>query len=321
MSKELNKSILTESAHIYVDDATGDEYIFDGKKLVKIKDGSPRPSIGDRGNSDEEAEEDARREKQAAEERAESGEQGETEEEKQRRLDKIKQFLDDGNIGSHLSGESEAKVKDEKKRKKAAADKELIKNLKGADKNIHVIKELSNDLRKFLAKELGKPKRVDTWRKYNANYHDSGIIRPGHREEKVGKIPVIQIYIDQSASWSEEEVKMAQNILLSIKEFETKHLIRSEVYYFANHIHSDAASARREGGTGAGTELIEQLNSMKPENVIVITDGDFDGWGLSGKYTAPGGVWLVFRKVRSQLLIDSLHGKLVTKYYDIDEIY
>lgn len=319
MSKELNKSILTESTHIYVDDATGDEYIFDGKKLVKIRSGV-KPEIGDKGNPDEEAEEDARREKQAAEERAESGEQGETEEEKQQRLDKIKQFLDDGDIANQIKHDSEVKVKDEKKRKEAASKKELQKNLTGAAKNMHVIKTLSKDLEKFLARELGKPTRNTTWKKYNGNYDGSGIIRPGHRYDKIGKIPVIQIYVDQSGSWSEEEIKLAKDILVSIREFEIKHLIKSEVYYFADHIHSIAKEARDEGGTGAGTELMEQLNTMKPENVIVITDADFDYWGMSGSYTAPGGVWLVFREARSKSLINNLHGKLVTKYYDIDKI-
>ena len=316
-----NKSLLIESAHIYIDDATGDEYIFDGTKLVKIKSGGA-PTLGDKDIDDFTAEEDARREQEVAKERAEDGEEEETEEEKEVRLDKLRKFFNDDNMRDMVISSSKNKVEDEKARKKAAQKKELEKNLTGAAKNSHVIKELSNDIRKFLAKEVGKSARNASWKKYNGNYDNSGIVKPGYRYEKVGKIPLLQIYIDQSGSWDESEIKIGQDILFSILEFERKKQIKSEVYYFANHIHSDAASARQEGGTGAGKtgEFMQQLNETKPDNVVVITDDDFDSWGLVGDYTAPGGVWLVFRDYRSKELMNRLHGKLLTKYYDIDKV-
>lgn len=318
----ITKDLLTESTHIYVDDATGDEYIFNGSKLVKIKDGnSNKPSIGDRSDEESQSIEDAEREKQAEEERAEDGDSAESEEEKQARLDKIKQFLDDTGVGDQIINDSEKKVSAEKAKKKAAAEKEIQRNLKGAARNASVIKQLSKDLGQFLAKEVGKSQRNTTWKKYNGNYDNSGIVRPGHRIEKIGRIPVIQIYIDQSSSFGDAEVQMAFDILSSIKEFEAKKQIKTEVYYFANHVHTDSQSARNEGGTGAGPELIQQLNATRPDNVIVITDSDFDYWhdgNLGGSYEAPGGVWLVFREGRSNALIRALHGKLVTKYYDID---
>lgn len=365
----LKEASNSSSAHIYVDDATGDYYIFDGTKLVKLekekaknppkgnnsqeqhiddppiiidvddadddanddegqdndnKNNNHSPTIGDRGNEDILRDEDEKRKEQIKKEREEDGEDAEeeeSEEEYQKRLDKIKRFLNDEDIGNSVKSDSESKVRSERARKKAAEKKEMEKNLKGAAKNSHVMKQLSNDLRGFLAKEVGAMARNHTWRAYNANYHNSGILRPGIQRERVGKIPVIQIYIDQSGSWSEAEVAMGKEILQSIMEFERKGQIRSKVYYFADHIHSDAASARREGGTHAGTELMEQLNAMKPDNVIVITDSDFDWAGLNGSYTAPGGVWMVFREARSKLLMQALHGKKLTKYYDIDRVY
>ncbi len=315
----LVETILTETAHIYVDDATGDEYIFNGKKLIKIKDGS-KPNIGDKGNESEAEEEDRKREQQAAKEREEDNEDSESEEERSDRLDKIKQFLDDKDVGNQIKHDSEQKVQDEKKRKKAAEKRELEKNLKGAAKNSVVIKQLGKDLGQFLAKEVGKSVRNTTWKKYNGNYDGSPIVRPGNRYEKIGKIPVIQIYIDQSGSWGESDIEIGKQILNSIQEFERKNQIKTEVYYFANHVHNNPQSARDEGGTKAGSEILTKLNTDKPENVIILTDDDFDYFGLSGTYTAPGGVWLVFREQRSKSLIDALKGKKMTKYYDIDKI-
>lgn len=306
-----------EQVNIYVDDATGDEYIFNGKKLIKISSSKDKPMIGDKPDLDKE---DQEREKQAKKEREEDNEQEETEEERKKRLDRIKQFLDDDQVGDQIKYDSEKKVSDEKKRKQAAQKKELEKNLTGAQKNNRVIKLLAKDLGQFLAKEVGKSQRTTSWKKYNGNYDGSGIVRPGNRYEKVGRVPVIQLYLDQSGSWNDNDIKIANDIVNSIADFQRKNLIKIQVYYFSDNIHNNAEDARAEGGTSAGQAILNQLNEQKPENVIIITDGDFDYYGLSSEYTAPGGVWLVFRENRSKDLIKSLHGKLQTKYYDIDAI-
>lgn len=143
---------------------------------------------------------------------------------------------------------------------------------------------------------------------------------PSSVKEPVGKIPLIQVYIDQSSSWGEGDIKLANDILKSIKEFEDKNLIKIQVYYFSNNIYDNPQQARMEGATRAGPKIMQQLNDQKPDNVIILTDGDFDHQGFEGSYTAPGGVWMVFRSVRSKKLMNGLKGKLQTKYYDIDKI-
>ena len=79
----------------------------------------------------------------------------------------------------------------EKQRKKAAAKKDLEKNLRGAERNAHVVSLLGKDLKQFLGKLVGKQERTASWRKYNANYANVGLIRPGYRNEPVGRIPLI----------------------------------------------------------------------------------------------------------------------------------
>ena len=39
-----------KDVHIYIDDDTGDVYVFDGSELVKV--GNKSPQIGDRGDED-----------------------------------------------------------------------------------------------------------------------------------------------------------------------------------------------------------------------------------------------------------------------------
>lgn len=307
--------------HIYVDDSTGDKYIFNGKKLIKINGADSTPDQMDDNNGVPDlSAEDEEREKQAEKDREEDNEDAESEEERQARLDRIRKFLNNDSIADAISQESEQQVEIERKKKKAADKRDVEANLKGAEKNTHVMNLLAKDLGAFLARQVGKSQRTTSWKKYNGNYDGSGIVRPGNRYEKVGKIPVLQIYLDQSGSWTDDDVKLANNILRSISEFERKKQLKTEVYYFSNHVHSDAQSARMEGGTAAGEEMMQQLTVQKPDNVVVITDSDFDNYGMTTNYTAPGGVWMIFKGARSKQLMDHLKGSQSTKYYDMDRV-
>lgn len=312
--------------HIYIDDATGDKYIFNGKALIKISGSDSAVDQDDDNYEPDFSAEDEERERQAELDRQEDNEDPESEEERQERLNRIKRFLDNDSVADAISQEAEQQVDIEKQRKKAAAKKEIEANLSGAEKNSHVMTLLAKDLGAFLAKQVGKSQRTASWKKYNGNYDGSGIVRPGNRYEKVGKIPVLQVYLDQSGSWTDDDVKLANNILKSISEFERKKQLKTEVYYFSDHVHSDAQSARNEGGTSAGEEMMQQLVAQKPDNVIVITDSDFDYYkdsetkGIKTNYTAPGGVWMIFKGDRSKLLMEHLKGAQLTKYYDMDKV-
>ena len=92
------------------------------------------------------------------------------------------------------------------------------------------------------------------------------------------------------------------------------------IYYFANHIHSNQEDAVAEGGTHAGAELIEHIQSTRPDNVIVMTDGDFDWTGEIAQapvIKVPGAVWFLFRREESQLLQQHLQGKRQTRKFMI----
>ena len=308
--------------HIYVDDTTGDKYIFNGKKLIKISGNDSALDQMDDENSEfpDLSAEDEEREKQAEKDRQEDNEDPESEEDRQDRLNRIRRFLDNDSVADAISAEAEQQVDIERQKKKAANKRDVEASLQGAEKNSHVMSLLAKDLGAFLARQVGKSQRTASWKKYNGNYDGSGIVRPDNRYEKVGKIPVLQIYLDQSGSWTDEDVKIANSILRSISEFERKKQLKTEVYYFSNHVHSDPQSARNEGGTAAGEEMMQQLATQKPDNVVVITDSDFDGYKMETNYTAPGGVWMIFKGARSKQLMSHLKGSQSTKYYDMDKV-
>ena len=314
--------------HIYMDDATGDLYIWNGSNFVKI--GNNTPQIGDRGDKDfqdqEEEERKAQIEKEK-EERAKEGGQGggddessieddddheETEEERQQRLDDIRNMLGDESIGADIENEARQKIDKELRKKKAAEEKEK-------EKYTSSMQRFRESLRRFIANEVQEI-RDRTFKREDPSYEGSGIIRPGRMIDDNGKIPKINVYFDQSGSWGYSDIKKGEEAIGVLNNYVKRGEITIDLYYFANHIHDNASDAQAEGGTHAGAELIEHIISTKPDNVIVMTDSDFDWTGeiiQAPAIKVPGAVWLLFRQgERSIELQKHLKGKKQTRVFD-----
>ena len=272
--------------------------------------------IGDRPSDEELAKEDAEREAQIQKELEELGEQGETEEEREARLKRIGDLLDDQAVAENAEYESEKKVHDDRSKRyqqqrKAEAEAKKYSNLGS-------IKDFILDLNDFIASEV---KRVTqkTWSKSNPSYEGTGILRKGKRKTENKDIPVINVYFDQSGSWNESDLKIGRDAISTLNTYVEKKQIKIRVYYFSNAIYSDAASARADGGTGAGYDLIMHIKETKPDNVIIMTDSDFDSWPEMHKapaITVKGGVWLLFKDNSiSSNLIAHIKGKKRTKIF------
>lgn len=305
-----------KTIHIYQDETTGNRYFFDGKKLVYIGK-AKNVMLGSRGDEDEYQKELDRHNQEVAKELEDSGEQGESEEDRKARIDRINDLLNSKDFGDEVVKETEDKVKIEKERQE-----KLRKIKSSSEANYYSSGDLQKfklDLKKFIADQV-KAVKKGTWKIENQKYADSGIIRKTRRKQKDRTIPSINVYFDQSASWGESDLQRGREAIGVLNEYVQKKLIKISVYYFANTIHSNAADARREGGTGAGKELIDHIISTKPKNVIVITDDDFDGWGeikKASRVTIPGVAMFLFRRGQmSKELLKKLHGKQHNKVYD-----
>lgn len=297
--------------HIYQDDRTGDKYYFDGKKLVLIGK-AKQPTIGDKGDEDEQEEEQKYHDEQIAkdkEENPEDYENEESEEDKQARLDRIRDMLSDDEVGDEIKKETTDKVNKELKKIKAKE--------KEAKKYSSDIQRFQESLKKFIADQLKKI-NVSTWKVANQRYEGSGIIRKGRRKEQNKIIPLINVYFDQSGSWGPADIKVGEEAIGVLNNYVERGEIKIDVYYFANHVGSTTYGLG--GGTGAGKELIEHIIATKPTNVIVMTDDDFDSWNEiteAPRAVVPGAVWFLFRGRESHRLQDHLRGKSQTKKFFI----
>lgn len=232
-------------------------------------------------------------------------------------LKEIADDLNDTQLVNDLLDETDRKVfqdRQQRRKERQKAEAEANKyNVKGGSADFLL------DINKLIKREV---KKINTtsWGRINKKSEGSGVIKPGKTKKRNPEIPRLFIYFDQSGSWGESDLEVGKTAISSLNQYVKKGKLVIEVYYFANKVHSDAASARAEGGTGAGYELMQHIAANKPDNVVVMTDHDFDSWG-DIKQAAPqvvkGGVFLLFRNGEiSKELIARLRGKLFTKVYE-----
>lgn len=310
--------------YVYEDTDTGIKYIYDGTKLIPIntpsEPGEPTPKL-DEVDKEQLEKEDKEREEQIQKELEELGEIGEQDgdldgEDAQAKVEEISKLLNDEATAQDLLDETERIVRQDyqtRKQQKKEAEK--------AAQQYHAnngIADFVLDLNKLIAKEIKKNRKED-WGKINKKYSRSGLLKPGYSQKKNPQIPRLFVYYDQSGSWSSNDIKIGDQAISTLNTYVKKKQLIIEVYYFANHIHTNANTARNEGGTAAGRLLIEHIAAAKPDNVVIMTDDDFDGWSeilQAGKVTVPGGAFLLFRNnAVSKRLVDRVHGKKLTKIY------
>lgn len=155
----------------------------------------------------------------------------------------------------------------------------------------------------------------DTYTRINKRADDDPVLlRPGSRNTTKwdDKVPSIDVYIDQSLSWSDADLKTGVKAVQVVKDFETKGEIKMQIFYFSNNVYTNAASARAEGGTSAWFKIMELIQARGTKNVVMITDSDMEGQAArSGKTTVIDGcVWWIWRNgLRGAHMVQKLRGR------------
>ena len=262
-----------------------------------------KPQIGQKGDEDTLAKEDAEREAQA---KAEADEYGDIEEDdlsKEERLERIARSFEDSETSKAAQGEASDKIYKERA-ERAAKDAKKYRS--------SPIRRFTDNLNRFIKSEVGK-ERVRTWKKTDPRYGTGPIIRKGKMRTSNGKIPVINVYFDRSGSWDASKTKVGQDAIGTLNNYVRNGQIKINLYYFNTSIHSEDPGGR--GGT-RGTPIIDHIKQTKPDNVIIMTDDDIGD--ISESVTVPGAVWLLFKGGQSKNLIDHIHGKKQTNIYNLD---
>ena len=168
------------------------------------------------------------------------------------------------------------------------------------------------NLNKFIADQIGEFED-DSYSRIHPSYEDSEFIVPGKLVREDKNVPLINVYHDNSGSFNDaKKTAAAFKAIESLNQYVRDGDIEIEVYYFGNVVGSERGKV---GGGTYGTPILDHIEQTKPDNVIIITDGDITD--CSRVVTVPGAVWMLFYDSRSENLMNHLKGKKQNKYYDI----
>lgn len=220
------------------------------------------------------------------------------------RAKKLQDMLRNGTLRDSIIRDITKQQRDDIiRRAKADAVSDYARTGSGGLENFKV------DLRRFVSRLVGDKER--SYKTFDPRYEGSGFIMPG-KYRSSNKTPVINVYWDSSGSFSDPaKTAGARAAIETIRSYVKQGLISIHVYF-----HSNTVTLEPQSGGNNGNEVMKHIQETKPDNVIIITDGDLSGTNMETE--VPGAVWMLFYDYTSAGLIKNLHGRKETRWYMID---
>jgi hypothetical protein len=225
-----------------------------------------------------------------------------SDEERQLKAQEIKADLAKAETRNELSAEDIAKIRAEHQAVQAR-EKDVEKYKAKSRSSFKGFQDFLQSLYRAVALQVATEEtRDDSWSAISRRNSGAGVLRQGKKINELPnkKIPVIDFYFDQSGSWDESDIKVGEKAVQSLAEMEENGDIKINIYYFSNHVFTDAQSARNEGGTAGWNDIVKNVISTQATNVIIMTDDDMENWWNPQdkpplNYIVPGYVWYLWR--------------------------
>jgi hypothetical protein len=136
---------------------------------------------------------------------------------------------------------------------------------------------------------------VETWAALDRRHEDDpSIVKKGYVKDDVFEddgIPTINVYFDQSGSWSNGDIEIGKRAISVINDFHEKGEIKLQIFYMsAGGIFTNAAAARADGRAEGWRAALDHIKSSKVKNVIILSDSDLDYFEWSNRPTGNNGV-------------------------------
>lgn len=136
---------------------------------------------------------------------------------------------------------------------------------------------------------------VETWAALDRRHEDDpSIIKKGYVKDDVFEddgIPTINVYFDQSGSWSNGDIEIGKRAISVINDFHEKGEIKLQIFYIsAGGVFTNADAARVHGGAEGWKAALDHIRASKVKNVIILSDDDLDDFEWSNRPTGDNGV-------------------------------
>lgn len=183
-----------------------------------------------------------------------------------------------------------------KKDAKKASDSENAAYARG--KKLGGLSEFTRSLYQAIADQVEDSEEdEESWAALDRRHEDDpSIIKKGIIRDDVPneEIPSINVYFDQSGSWSNEEVEIGKRAISTINEFHERGEIKLNIFYMsAGGVFTTSEAARAHPGAEGWADALQHIKDTKVKNVIVLSDRDLDHFEWSNRPTGDNGVTYV----------------------------
>ena len=165
-------------------------------------------------------------------------------------------------------------------------------------KKLGGLSEFTRNLYQAVADQVEESEEdEESWAALDRRHEDDpSIIKKGIIKDDVPneEIPTINVYFDQSGSWSNEEVEIGKRAISTINEFHERGEIQLNIFYMsAGGIFTTSEAARAHPGAEGWADALQHIRDTKVKNVIVLSDRDLDYFEYSNRPTGDNGVTYV----------------------------
>lgn len=145
---------------------------------------------------------------------------------------------------------------------------------------------------------------VDSWAALDRRHEDDPtIVKKGTIRDDSELIPTVNVYFDQSGSWSNRDIEIGMRAISVINEFHERGEIKLQVFYMsAAGVTTTAAAARADGRAEGWHAALGHIKGSKAKNVVVLSDNDLDHFewcnrpsGDNGVTRVDGCVWWLWK--------------------------
>lgn len=202
----------------------------------------------------------------------------ETAEERQARIDRLKNTVEDPEaLENELA--NIALDNEERKNKIIRASQAAARQVAmSSGRSLQGIQDFSNftrDLERAMKKQTAvSTKPEDTYSKVNPTYAKSDLLMPGSGYLEKRAVPIINVYWDESGSLRPSDKENGKDALSLLLKLQARKKIKVNNYWFADNVADSPEKAY--GCTQAFPEILKHIKETKATNVVIFTDDDFN---------------------------------------------
>lgn len=316
LKEELTKAY---DKYSFTDEDTGDIYLWNGSTFVKATDGddgSPiavkwdghAPIVKNNLERRTDAEAEAQRKKEQEEREANDVSDKVNAPSVEQRKAELQKIKNDPDLQKKLE---EPVIINRRKEQRDAEGETKTKTT--------ALRKFKMSVDRFLAKVLNDPKYYSTWTMPKRRYIATGKKFQGQREED-RYVPLINIYFDNSGSWTSGSegsrlFDLGLKALTSLNQYVRRGELKVRIRYFSEY--KLYTQPLKSGGGTYAAPVWEDIKETKPDNVIIMTDSDFDGTDGNSMEPCivPGGVWFLFAGEECKSIKSKLKGRMLTESF------